>query len=784
MPMTPQTAQIIFLQKGKVQKALKIFSYPDEEMVTQIFSSQKTARIKWSIFGVVAADNYITNLILKTIRRCSEENGGEFNLLSSDAILEKILQKLNVKILEDSYLKTLAEKSSRRMARPSLRSENQKIKTPPNDIDTAFVVIKDDGISFGGCGDIAPMFIRSHLLSRKYAKGNQINLEITNLLENAGGAFDFKTGFQNIITGEVMPGDIFIVSTKNLWDCVYNENLLDGLLRLPPKSAVEFLRNKIGIDDETPPQNHLWGGCLIISWRNKDMYTYDAKMADRSQTSIFQLINLTKETEKILSSSLSNISIKNTFKSFIDKERTAAQAKEKNENKNFVHSWQKKYRFIFNILVGFFLFSFAALKTLAILTMVLGKNLFFVITNRQQKRKQILNDAVYCVEQIFFKIIFKFNALPHAGKTCLILAMGLAVMFSQSVFVVNAQMAQKLQKERSKQTIETIRKNLSDAEANMIYKNNAAAHDLISASLALFETLPRKSRAEKTLREELAREIDKIRFAYQHAEVVQDPMLVTTFENFKGKQLFAAGNELLASTDKNGLFFIEPREQKTNFITTIASPDDYMILIGAWSNGILFIKNDQLLNLNTRTKTANPIFWTAPEISLKNSLFYINQNNLYILNSAENKFFKILSGSNGFIKTTNYLRDNVGVQNVLALTGDAAIYLFNKNGALEKFAYGRKELVDWTPLDPIYSDSAASRPKIWTSAETLFIYILDPSGKRLVVYNKNGNLKKQYFSPQFNELIDFVVDEKNKQIFLLNGNKIFGIVAEHLNEKE
>ncbi len=55
------------------------------------------------------------------------------------------------------------------------------------------------------------------------------------------------------------------------------------------------------------------------------------------------------------------------------------------------------------------------------------------------------------------------------------------------------------------------------------------------------------------------------------------------------------------------------------------------------------------------------------------------------------------------------------------------------------------------------------------------LYILEPKNKRLVIFDKNGKLIKQFYSKKFTDLKDFVVNEKENKIWVLNKTQIIEI---------
>ncbi len=672
--MFPQVAQMLFLEKAKEQRMLKIFVYPDAE--------NGPARNKWCIFGLIStSSSQMISAIFNTIKQHLDGDAmlrGEFDYFSTEIILEKILQRINEKIFK-MFINS--------------RDANVKIA------DILLVAVKESQISVAGCGGIFPIFIRKNERGRSPFEGSdpqKYDFNIINLFEGLeDNVFDSARGFQNIVTGEIQPGDILIINTKQLWDFISNENILDYFLRLPPRSAVEFVRNRIDNLDDFPPKtdsdlswgkykNNLWGAILVLSWRTREMYLKNAKTVGKFNASFAHLVSLTERTEKILTSSFNNILVKNTLKSILNGRRNLK--KSKNENDEYERPprrWQNKYRFFFRTIARLILAVF-------IVFFRIFKDLYLFISNRSKIKFVNFNLGL---EDMLKNIISKFNLFPIKAKSFLVITIALSVMLSQSVFVVNSRLNQKKAEQEINQTVQKIRENLTAAEASMIYKDNATAYNSIMDSINLLETLPQKTKMDKLRRMDLAEEIDKIRFSYQRIAIIQDPVVVANLNEEIGKQMFIANGKLIILTDENNFYVLNPRDGKA----LLSNTDETKKLSSNYRNQTAFFRNNEMLN--------------------------------------------------------------------------SGLPIYAKSG---------KSDVKWDPLDPPITETASGN-KVWTSKDSLFLYVLDPAGKRLIIYNKNGNLKKQYSSPQFSDLKDFAVDEKNKQLFLLSGNKILGLVTEHLS---
>ena len=83
-------------------------------------------------------------------------------------------------------------------------------------------------------------------------------------------------------------------------------------------------------------------------------------------------------------------------------------------------------------------------------------------------------------------------------------------------------------------------------------------------------------------------------------------------------------------------------------------------------------------------------------------------------------------------------------------------------------------------MDTIIEPKPQQITKIFTSAETKYLYLFDPAAKRIVVLNKEGELTKQYLFETLENINDFTVNEKNKKIYLTSGSKIYQVDLTHL----
>lgn len=229
---------------------------------------------------------------------------------------------------------------------------------------------------------------------------------------------------------------------------------------------------------------------------------------------------------------------------------------------------------------------------------------------------------------------------------------------------------------------------------------------------------------------------------------------------------------------------IEARLDKTNKIET--KNNLTILLLDFEANdlllegGMLYAKktsddSPRLINFKERQVAVVdnlPLAWKAQNLAPnKETVFYGTY--LYSIKKDSNQIEKqrYLKQDNTLGEKTNWLKEKHDLANGFSLTVDGAIYLGLKDPVtgkidIKKFFKGEKqefnlEEITTPPKNPI---------KLITSDNHEFIYLLEP--QRVLVYDKNGNLKIQYLSSQFSNLRAIALGDDDQSIYLLNNNEI------------
>jgi len=277
-----------------------------------------------------------------------------------------------------------------------------------------------------------------------------------------------------------------------------------------------------------------------------------------------------------------------------------------------------------------------------------------------------------------------------------------------------------------------------------------------------------KNRVEKEIlqriKNDLKNELDKA-FKIQR---IKSPKLIFDL-SFYSKNFVKIGN-FLFSLDKDGKIY--QIDLKNNKILEIGKIDTgNKKIVGFDSENLIFYDSKNLLLFNLKEKKVLPI---KIETSVKN--FIINDlkvydRKVYILNLEENQILKYLVRDSNLVNETKWLKEKIEFKNVVSFAIDGSIYLLKENGEVIKFYLGKKQAFN---LEKVYP-SFEKVEKILTEREMKNIYLFEPKNKRIIIFDKDGKIKKQIILENIKSLLDFVVSENEKEIFILDGSKIYKV---------
>lgn len=247
-------------------------------------------------------------------------------------------------------------------------------------------------------------------------------------------------------------------------------------------------------------------------------------------------------------------------------------------------------------------------------------------------------------------------------------------------------------------------------------------------------------------------------------ELFLDLSLLTS--GFNGSAL-AASDGQMAVLDKDGqrVVFINIETKKTN---TLAGPEllQKAYEIGAYTDRV-FVADESGISeiLESNTKKVIDKDW---EGDIK---FASYTGNIYVVDKGAGLIYRYQGGET-FGTKDNWFGAGVNpdLSGTSSIAIDGSIWILQSSGRILKFSQGSPEAFNITGVDGSLSEAIS----IYTDQDSDFLYILDKSG-RVVVVDKKGNYNAQYSDEKIKEATNIVVSEKDKKIILLVGPKLYSI---------
>jgi hypothetical protein len=383
------------------------------------------------------------------------------------------------------------------------------------------------------------------------------------------------------------------------------------------------------------------------------------------------------------------------------------------------------------------------------------------------------------------KIKQKWNSFPGSSRLLLSTSLILIILFAGSVMLLSQKKTHEINLNRYSEILSEANQKEDQAEAAMIYQDEAKARKMLNESQELLGQIAGSDYLQEEIKElevKIKEQLKKL----DHLVEISEPKIVYDFKNLKPeietKGLLNLNNILFSYNPANNKIYKYDLEENVG------------LTVEADSNGLGRLQKGTALTNNRLAfytdapgiavfnpdkdelkKVDTPL---AQEISLENLKDISSYGaNIYFLDAGNNQIWKHSPILSGFSKAKPWIKPNEesDFSNAVSLAIDGAIYILKQDGTILKYLSGYKK--EFAVLSET-TQPIEQATKIYTLPGYANLYILEPENKRILIFNKQGKIITQYFSEKFNNLKDLVVLEKEKKIYLLNGTEIVEIGME------
>ena len=211
--------------------------------------------------------------------------------------------------------------------------------------------------------------------------------------------------------------------------------------------------------------------------------------------------------------------------------------------------------------------------------------------------------------------------------------------------------------------------------------------------------------------------------------------------------------------------------KKTN---VLACPDqvDEMTDFLAYEDTAYGVFGDGIFYLGNKKERAITHDWQGDVLAAAYA------GNVYLLLKETGVIWRYQGGDQGFGAKQNWLaggtKPDFGEAKQISI--DGAVWVLTGPTTILKFSLGCPQ--NFIPKDVF--PEIKSVAVVYSDEESRFFYVLEPTQKRLVVLEKNGQYKAQYLADEIGQATSLAVSEKEKKAVYLAGDKLYSFEIKHL----
>jgi len=755
-------------------------------VTSEVFISQPDANkesLAGRLFMIAEIDSNkaialkIINFLIDTLNHNYYQNEKiilreRLSTLKIEHIFETALAKINKDLIE--FLK------------------NEKIKITPNVLNITVGVIYENNLHFSVIGKNKALLIYREKENEKTSPKKKNELESTGpkykVADVGKSEYEEKKPkeltkiFSDVISGHIPQKGYFLFTNEALPEYLTNKQLIEIVTKLPPVSAAEQIKKTL----EKVNAYISFAGVIIknttglpqTQTRKEDVIREEKENEDSLES-----LNVTEQTTEKLLSPSGSIDFKKITQittTFFSKIKSGSQKVNRKaftlKDKIFVKK-QKNRIGIQKIL--------DPIKNFFIHIVNIFVWLYKTLTNKDklQATSQRIKATPMRAREKSQKGLNWFKALNKRNKILFGLACGFIILFIVSLSVTSYLNHREVKQELFDTLISKIEQKQNQVEANLLYSNKEGAKKLLDENSDLLYQLSQKVKEndENLIKfsQKHEEQLEKIR----HFVIIENPKEIANFTNLNSQ-----ANALNITFGENKIYSGD-LSQKTiysidladNLVTAIADLninfEELAYPVVNKDKNAYFMNNNSIIELNTENNEIKKIGLTLPG-SRQDIISATGYNNrLYLLDNKNNQIYRMIKDDEtGFTKRDPWLQTDADLSQSTDLAIDGNIYVLNKNGTISKFLSGQTEDLIIDQVEPVLTD--ANRILV-TDDEDGYIYVLESSTNRLVVFDKDGDFILQYRSDKLQNIKDFAVNKEAKKVYFLNNNSVYEIDGEH-----
>lgn len=357
---------------------------------------------------------------------------------------------------------------------------------------------------------------------------------------------------------------------------------------------------------------------------------------------------------------------------------------------------------------------------------------------------------------------FKFK-MPVLNKNLILISLLIFVLISGFFFFQREKEKEIIMTKNSLQEIET---KITQAENFLLLKDEEKANTLYQEALQDVLPLIKKdsplSGEAMSLKKSIKEELNNL----NKLEKIESPKILFEFDPQETKLI--PYKMLLSSST---LYFYNPLSSNVYKFEIVQGTSqllegkrDLQFGVQYLDSVLFFTKPNFIISLKNNDEFEEKIFELPDFNNLASS-----KTNIYFLNSKSGEIIRYKPSLN---KKEFWLEpETKKVNSSKSFNVAGSIWVLTEAHKIDRYYGGLFQETLKINLFP----QLKSPTKIWTNASLPYLYLLEPYQKRIVILSKEGKIVKQYQNEKFDNLLDFAVTPDGKEIYLLNGLKVYQI---------
>ncbi|MBU0721848.1 hypothetical protein KKA93_00055 [Patescibacteria group bacterium] len=655
--------------------------------------------------------------------------------------------------------------------------QNEKIKLNPSLVNITIGVIYNDSLHFSNLGK------NKALLLYKGKAEDGAKYKLTDITEQTTDKGEAKKSFQliklfsNIISGALPRGGYFIFSGETLSEYLSTKQIINIITTLPPASAAEQIKNTLSKINAYVP----FLGIIIKNTAGMEMQKVKIKqLAASTRASIENLITTEEQTEKLLTpSGLINAkkwsSFFNNLVGWLNLEQTKKIGKKTFLLKDKIFSGKKISWFSFKKISN-------SLKNyLSILISLLAY--IFKILSDKQRLSEFFKELISSVKNLFLKIkitilkiFFWYKNLNSINKILLSAFLICLIIFSSSLTWKNIKNKEVKNQVAINNLMAMIEQKQNQIDASLLYNNEEGAKKILEeVNKLIAELLPKNQTQKDQYNVLIAKhrvQIEKINRVIR-ADAIEIANLINLNPNAKPTNIILVQKKIFAADAEQKIIY--SIDLKSKLTTSINLTDQNISKLDFpnidTNNNISYFNTNSIIILDTKTEKLSTLKIDYSSKTQKIIDFKQYNGRYYLADAINGQIYRFNKNNSELTGAVGWLNSPEDLTNATSLFIDGDIYLLKNNGEVSQYSKGKKQEFSMSSVEPNFSQAT----KLTISIAQNYLYVFEPVGKRLVVFNKKGNFINQYTSDKFDNLKDFQIDETNKKIYFLSNATVYSI---------